>query len=99
MKNYQVIKPLKLGKGAVLDLTKQQAETRKTILQKVGDFYEAQAETQWVAGEVIGLEGEQPPAMMAYLKDLNPPLEIINEPTVDKEIANQQKSTSGRPRK
>jgi hypothetical protein len=68
MKTYEVIKPLKLGKGAVLDLTKQQVETRTTILQKVGDFYESLAETHWVAGEVIGIEGEQTPAMLQYLK-------------------------------
>jgi len=86
MKKYEVIKPLKLGKGAILELSEQQAGTRKTILQKIGDFYEAMAETQWVAGEVIGLEGEQPPAMLAYLKDLQP--EVVEE-----------KPKTGRPRK
>jgi hypothetical protein len=91
MKKYEVIKPLKLGKGAILDLSETQAETRKTILQKVGEFYEAQAETQWIAGEVIGLEGEQPPAMLAYLKDL--------EPDVVEYAPDPLKTKTGRPRK
>ena len=89
MRNYRTLQPLKLGKGTILQLTDDQAATRKTILQPVGDGrYESLAETQWIAGETIGLDCEVTPALAEKL-------ELADEQPVEGE----QKRKGGRPRK
>lgn len=66
------MKPFTLGPGNILALTEQQVATRQHSLVKTGEFYSTTTETQWAAGEVLGIDGYQPPAMLAYLQPIEP---------------------------
>ena len=54
-----------------MDLTDQQAFHRQHILTRQDDgSYLTKAETQWVAGEVIGIEGDMKPMLSNSLEEI-----------------------------
>lgn len=89
MKIYRTIQPLKLGKGAILHLTDEQATARKLVLRKIDDdAYEATDETQWVAGETFGAEIDVTPMLAGKI-------ELVDE----KPETEDQKTRGGRQRR
>lgn len=71
MKTIEIIAPFVKIEGGTLKLSKEQAAAREHQLKPVPDsegVYTLTGETHFIKGEVIGFDGEIPPALAQDVK-------------------------------
>lgn len=73
MKTYEARQAVTLGAGVVLKMSPTQAARRRHLLEDLGGGrHRARAPVQFKAGEVVGIEGPLPKALLGSLKELGP---------------------------
>jgi len=69
MEKVRTLKPITLPAGIFLELSPEQTMHRYCLEHVEGNIYLATGETQWTAGEIIGIENELPLGMVEKVAD------------------------------